>query len=167
MNKLTIILAALLLVACNPSREVVAIVQGPAGPQGPSGSSCSVSQVEGGALLACADGSLALIPSGSQGLPGTPGETGDTGPTGETGPAGSDTSSVELTDYTGATCTLIDGTTSYVKKSGSNYKLYTGNTCHSSTSFAEVAQGEAYWVSATSVAIHSSSALRVATFGSN
>jgi hypothetical protein len=142
------LIALTLLVGCTPDREVVQILKGDQGPQGPAGVSCSISQVEGGALLACADNTEVFIANGSPGEAGSPGVD----------------AVASLADYSGASCQLIDGTLTYVKKSGSNYKLYSGSTCHSSTAFAEVSQGEAYWVSTTAVAVYSSSALRVITF---
>lgn len=160
MAKLSEIAFYLLLVflvnACSPDREVVQILQGPAGADGQS-HYCTVSQAEGGALVTCDDGTEAFVANGAQG------PQGETGPTGEA----SEASIATLTDYSGNSCTKIAGTNSYVKKSGSNYKLYTSSICHSSSAYAEVSEGEAYWVSSTAVAIHSPAALRVIEFGGN
>jgi hypothetical protein len=159
---LTAFIIVLFFNACSPDREVVQVLQGPAGANGADGISCSVAQTEGGALLSCSDGSETYMQNGlpgaegPQGIPGQDGSDGDDGSSGAT-----------LRDYSANSCTNMLGTTKYVKKNGSNFKFYSHSSCSSSSAFAEVSQGEAYWVSATSLAVHADSVIRVITFGGN
>jgi hypothetical protein len=66
--------------------------------------------------------------------------------------------------YSASSCTRISGTSTYVKKNGSNFKLYTSSSCSSNTSFAEVSQGEAYWASSSTLVVHDDSSLNAITF---
>lgn len=185
MNKFMLMSAAAsLLIACAPDREVVQIYKGDTGAPGQDGTSCVVQQAESGALLSCSDGSEAYVANGlpgiqgPQGVPGlagqdgtdgqdgAPGEDGQDGQPGQDGEDGSDAVAT-LRDYSGSSCTNIIGTTKYVKKNGSNFKLYSTSSCSSFTAFAEVSQGESYWVSTTALAVHADDKLRVITFGGN
>ncbi len=130
------------------------------GSDGQDGNSCSVEQQEGGALITCGNSS-ALVQNG---LNGTNGQDGQDGQDGEDGEDGDDGTLISLADYSGSSCTKIVGTSSYVKKNGSNYKLYTSSSCSSSSAFAEVSQGEAYWAASNVLAVHADSKLRVIIF---
>lgn len=100
---------------------------------------------------------------GAQGSPGPTGPQGPQGPQGIQGPAGS--SGATIVSYSSNSCTKISGTSTYVKPTGSsNFGLYSSSSCHSSSKFAEVSQGESYWVSGTSLAIWEDDSLRVITF---
>lgn len=101
---------------------------------------------------------------GPQGEMGPRGETGAQGPAGADGLDGSDGSVAQIISYPASNCTLIAGTSSYTKKSGSNYKLYTSSSCSSASSFGELSQGESMWVSASALAVWDSSVLRVIFF---
>lgn len=109
----------------------------------------------------------AMGPQGIPGLgiPGPMGPQGPQGPQGLTGPVGPSGSGGSITAYSSSSCTLIAGTSSYAKPTGSgNYGLYSSSTCHSSSKWAEVSQGEIYYLGGSSYATWSSSALRVLTF---
>lgn len=155
--------------ACAPDREVVEIYKGDPGlpgQDGASGQSCYVeASEEGGAYLTCGETTV-FISNGLQGIQGPAGEAGPQGPVGPQGPAGEDGDdrSVTLYNYSGSSCTQILTTGKYVKLNGSNYRLYSSSSCHSSSAFAEVSQGEAYWVSPTVLATHANSTLRVIQF---
>lgn len=164
MKYVLVCMMAATAVGCAPDREVVQIYKGDKGDQGISGTSCSVSQVEGGVALTCSDGSEAYVanglegPQGPQGIPGLDGEDGETGPAGEAGAA-------TILNFSASACTQIVGTDSYVKRQNNNYKLYSASSCASNTAFAEVSEGESYWVDDTVLATHASTALRVIYFG--
>lgn len=159
--RLPLTLTALLLVlsACAPHKEIVDVIQGAPGIDG-RGTSCTVYQAESGAYLNCQDGSSVYISNGAQGSTGPAGEAGEDG---ENGQDGSSTQAA-LYDYSGSVCTEILDTGKYLKKSGSNFKLYTSSACSSSTAFAEVSQGESYWVNSTTLSIWASATLRVVAF---
>ncbi len=165
-----VLVASLGLMACAPDKEIVSVIKGDPGQDGINGTSCSAYQTEGGAVLLCANGEEVFVsngapgPQGPQGIPGIDGEDGEAGEDGQPGEDGS-AASVTLLDYSANSCTKILDTDAYVKKNGSNYRLYSHSSCHSSTLFAEVSQGEAYWVSATALATHADSKLRVIYFG--
>ena len=99
---------------------------------------------------------------GTNGMPGPMGPQGPQGPQGMQGPAGS--SGATIAAYSASSCTLIAGTSTYVKANGSNYKLYTSSSCSSSSAFAEVSQGESYWVGSNKLAVWYETAMRVITF---
>jgi len=114
-------------------------------------------------------------PQGLQGLTGpqgTPGEQGEPGPVGPQGPQGpqgiqgpSGSSGATIVAYSSNSCTKISGTSVYVKPTGSNnFGLYSSSSCSSSSKFAEVSQGESYWVSGNALAIWNDGSLRVITF---
>ncbi len=126
------------LVACNGSNGL----QGEPGSAGPTGE------------------------TGPTGAPGSNGLPGPTGPAGESGSPGSNGSDATATiaNYSSSSCTKIAGTSTYMKPNGSNYKLYTSSSCHSSSAYAEVSEGESYWVSSSDLAVHSSTSLRVISF---
>lgn len=50
---------------------------GPQGPQGDAGSSCTATQIDGGVLVQCTDGTNAIIPNGAQGQVGINGVPGN------------------------------------------------------------------------------------------
>lgn len=112
-------------------------------------------------LVAC-NGAMGL--TGATGEPGPTGAIGPVGPAGEPGPAGIDGTSATISTYSGTNCTLISNTSTFMKKSGSNYGLYTTSNCHANSKFAEVSQGESYWASASDLAVWSSTSLRVISF---
>jgi hypothetical protein len=130
-------------------------LQGVAGPIGPQGLTGSVG----------ATGTTGAV--GPQGLTGTAGPVGPQGPIGPQGiqgPSGTN-SGATITNYGSNSCTRITGTNSYVKPTGSNnIGLYTTSNCASNSKFAEVSQGEAYWVSSTSLGTWVDGCLRVITF---
>jgi hypothetical protein len=104
---------------------------------------------------------------GPQGIPGVAGPVGPIGPQGPQGLPGSSTSGSGATikSYSGSSCTLITGTSMYVKATGSNnFGLYTSSSCSSSSKEHEVSQGESYWTSSNSLAVHNDGSLRVITF---
>lgn len=106
-------------------------------------------------------------PAGEQGPQGEQGYPGPTGPQGEDGPQGlqgNPGSSARIDSYSSNSCTKITGTNIYVKPNGGNFKLYNSSSCHSSSAFAEVSEGESYWVSSSALAVHADSSLRVITF---
>lgn len=100
-------------------------------------------------------------PQGIQGVAGPIGPQGIQGPQGQTGAAGS---SATIKSYTGSSCTLITGSSMYVKASGYNFGLYTSSNCHSSTKEYEVSQGESYFAASNVLAIWNDGTLRVITF---
>lgn len=104
----------------------------------------------------------AIGPQGETGEQGPSGPQGEEGPQGLQGPAGS--SGAVIVAYSGSSCQKLGTLSVYVKANGSNYKLYTSSSCHSSSAFAEVSQGESYWVSGNALAVWYSNALRVITF---
>lgn len=110
-------------------------------------------------------------PTGATGPQGVAGSTGSAGPTGPQGPAGpqgiagpAGSSGATITVYSAVSCTAIAGTTKHVKQNGSNFKFYTGATCASSSSFAEISSGESVWVSSNALAVWDASNIRVIKF---
>jgi Collagen triple helix repeat (20 copies) len=107
-------------------------------------------------------------PQGPQGLPGLQGPVGPVGPQGPQGlsgvPGTNGSSGATIVSYSSSSCTLISGTASYVKVGNNNSSIYSSSSCHSNTKIAEVSQGESYWVSNNSLAIHNSNSMRVITF---
>lgn len=129
--------------------------RGPVGAVGPQG-------LTGAMGLTGATGAV-----GPQGIPGVAGPVGSQGPQGPQGIQGNAGagSGATITNYGSSSCTRITGTNSYVKPTGSNnLGLYTSSSCASNTKFAEVSEGEAYWVSANSLATEVNGCLRVITF---
>lgn len=109
--------------------------------------------------------------NGTPGLPGMPGSPGPMGPPGPQGPQGiqgpAGSSGAIIVNYSSNSCTLVANSspTTYTKPTGShNFGLYTSSSCHSSSKFAEVSDGESYWVSNNSLAVWSSNSIRVITF---
>jgi hypothetical protein len=142
----------LLISACSPDRKVVQILQGQPGingQDGTNGTSCSLSEeLDGesqvGVRLTCSDGTSLVVHNGA------------------------DAESVnyaQIMDYSATSCTQIADTLSYMKKSGSNFGLYTASSCHGSTKFAEISQGESYWASGFVLVTIASAVARVITFG--
>lgn len=110
----------------------------------------------------------AIGPQGERGEPGPIGLTGPQGPQGSQGPQGAPGtpgSSATILAYSASSCTPILGTMYYTKlTSSSNFALYSTPSCSNSSKFAQVSQGEAYWVSSQSLAVWSNNSLRVITF---
>lgn len=101
-------------------------------------------------------------PAGMIGPQGVQGIAGPIGPKGDTGASGS---GAVIRSYSGNSCTLLTGTSMYVKGTGSNnFGLYTSSSCHSSSKEFEVSDGESYWVSSSSLAVWNDGSLRVITF---
>lgn len=121
---------------------------GPVGPVGPQGLQGAVGPVgpQGAPGMTGAIG-----PQGVAGLPGPTGPVGPQGPQGIQGPAGS--SGATITTYTSSSCTQIAGTSYYVKPNGTNAKLYTGSTCHSSTAVEELGNGHSFWLASNILAV--------------
>lgn len=185
MKLVWLVVTVSILSACAPDRKVVRIVNGqPGSPGAPgrdgtNGVSCTVLRTEGGSLLLCQDGTEVYVADGRDGTDGSNGQDGEDGSNGtdgqdgsdgndgidgEPGEDGSDGATATIVDYSAVSCTNIAGTSVYVKKNGSNFKLYTTSTCSSSSAFAEVSQGEAYWAATRVLATWSSSAARVIFF---
>jgi hypothetical protein len=142
MKKSMILLFALLAACADKSTEAtVKAVDGINGTT-PVVSSCSVTEAEGGALVSCTDGTEAFIADGATGSSAT----------------------ASITNYTGSSCQLISGSSVYVKKSGSNFVLYSSSSCHASGKIYEVSQGEVYAISNNIIGIHATSVLKVLTF---
>lgn len=72
----TVILCGILM-GCGNARYVT--VEPTPGPKGKDGSSCSVSRVSGGAVIACTDGTSALVVDGADGINGLDGANGADG----------------------------------------------------------------------------------------
>ena len=107
-------------------------------------------------------------PEGPQGSPGLQGPTGPMGPSGPQGLVGipgiNGSSGATIVNYTSSSCTLISGTTKYVKVGNNNSSIYTSTSCSGNSKVAEVSQGESYWVSNNALAIHNENSTRVITF---
>lgn len=102
---------------------------------------------------------------GAQGLPGPTGPVGPQGPQGLPGADGDDDSGATITQYSSSSCTLIAGTSSYVKVSNNSVSLYTSSSCSSSSKFATVSEGESYWVAAKDLAVfNTQTSIRVIHF---
>lgn len=148
------------IVTCNGAN-------GANGSQGIAGASGAIGAVGPQGLIGAVGPSGQSGAVGAQGISGTAGPVGpqgSQGPQGIQGPAGSNNGAV-ITNYGSNLCTRISGTNSYVKPNGSNnFGLYTTSNCTSSSKFAEVSQGEAYWVSGNSLGTWNDGCLRVITF---
>ena len=130
--------------------------QGPQGMIGPMG-------LMGPRGLTGAVGPAGAI--GPQGIPGIAGPIGPVGPQGPQGlPGASSGSGATIKAYTQSSCTLITGTSTYMKPNGNNFSLYSSSSCSNSSKFAEVSEGESYWASANSLAVWGDCVLRVITF---
>lgn len=185
-----VVLAAMLMVGCAVDTETVRVIKGA---DGKDGVSCTLSEVEGGVSLSCSDETSFTIYHGQNGQNGENGNDGlscsveqleggaeitcgdssaivlngtdgQDGQDGEDGENGSDGGGVTITSYSGNSCTLIAGSSVYVKKGNNNAGLYTSSSCHSRTKYAEVSQGEAYWVSTNMLATWNGSSIKVLTF---
>jgi hypothetical protein len=192
MKKLITLAFCMVLSACAKDRSLEAVVTANNGTNGNNGTSsiCTVQQQEGGALLSCSDGSYAFLSNGQTGQTGNSGSScsveeteygalitcgdslasifngldGQDGEDGEDGQPGN-SALVSVNLYSGDSCTLIAGTSSYVKKTGSNnFGLYSSSNCHSSSKTAEVSAGEAYSPASKVLAVWTSNGLRVYTF---
>lgn len=177
---LAALIVSLTLISCSPAeRNMEAKVTAVDGKDGADGVSvfCTATRYENGALINCGDEENSVFiydgevgPAGPQGEQGEPGKDGEDGEDGEDGsdglpgPQGPPGTSglATITDYTGNSCTKITGSNAYVKGTGSNnFGLYTSSSCHSSSKFAEVSEGEAYWVASRILATHANNVLRV------
>lgn len=149
------------------------------GERGPDGSSCSTTPTEAGALITCSNGTSAELLNGSTGQAGTGcsvaeivngaaitcGSSSVSVYNGEAGTPGSNAPSSTITTYSNNVCTLIAGTNKYVKNSNNNTSLYSSSSCNNNTKFAQVSQGESYWVGPRDLAIYNSSnSIRVIHF---
>ena len=136
------------LIACNGSNGL----QGATGVAGSTGATGVAGQIgpQGAA--------------GAQGIAGPVGPIGPQGPQGATGAQGSSGTGASIVSYTASSCTKITGTSMYVQKSGSNFQMFSGNTCNSSTKVSEVSSGESVWASSSSLAVWNGSSIRVITF---
>ncbi len=106
-------------------------------------------------------------PQGEQGPQGSPGADGSDGADGSPGTPGADGASgavASIVDYSGQTCQAITGTASYIKLSQTNAGIYSSSNCASNTKFAQVSQGESYWVGPKSLAVWDSNSVQVITF---
>jgi hypothetical protein len=97
---------------------------------------------------------------GAQGLPGPIGPEGDQGPQGIQGPAGP--SGASITVYSSNSCTLIAGTSFYVKSGD----LYTSSSCSSASKVIDMNDSNSsFWVGTRVLALYAgSSTMRVITF---
>lgn len=160
--------------------------RGADGAPGVAGQSCSASEVEGGLMISCGDGESNSFyirdgvdgrdgqngADGADGRDGTDGADGADGQDGSDGEDGADGADGEdgsngissITSFTSSSCANVTATSKYYKVSGSNVGLYTSSTCHSSTKFAEVAQGEAYWITNSILAVWKSGGMNVIYF---
>ena len=116
-------------------------------------SNCSIQQSAGGAIITCGN-STATISNGTNGINGTNGTNGING----------GVTSVIVTDYNTSACVPIAGTNGFVQPNGPNLGLYSSAGCASNTKFAEISQGEAYWISASNLGTWNNGFLRVITF---
>lgn len=184
MKKFLVLAAATLIAGCSPTKELVEIYQGPPGQPGQNGVSCSVTQVENGAVLSCSDETFVTITNGQNGQNGSDGESCSVeqtesgaqitcanssatvlnGTDGQDGEDGSGGMTVTIADYSSSSCTRITGTSTYIKVGMTNAGLYTSSSCHSSSKFAEISQGESYWASGTALALWYDDGVRVLTF---
>lgn len=103
-------------------------------------------------------------PPGTQGLPGPQGPPGAPGAPGLPGAPGSSGMTATITEYSSPNCTMITGTTTYIKIGNQNASLYSTSNCASNSKFAEVSQGESYWAASRSLAVWTSNLVRVITF---
>lgn len=90
MNKYIAILLVSSAWACNAFKGDQG-ASGPVGLPGPAATPCSVTAVNGGALITCPDGSQQVVTNGNdgpQGIQGEQGPQGNVGPQGDTGPQG-------------------------------------------------------------------------------
>ena len=97
-------------------------------------------------------------PQGIPGMMGMPGPTGPQGATGATGATGSSGATIRV--YNVSTCTLITGTSTYIKSNA----IYSSSSCNSNTKIEELNDGESYFVSNNSLLISSGHNFRVITF---
>lgn len=140
-------------------------IQGPVGEMGPQGLIGLVGPqgLAGPQGLQGVQGTPGAIgPQGISGLPGPTGSQGATGPQGIQGPIGSSGTTIKL--YASSSCTLITGTTRYVKVQGSNVQFFSSSNCASNTKLAEMSQGESFWVTGNVLAVYDDSSVRVITF---
>lgn len=162
MKKLMVVLAAMLMVGCAVDTETVRIIKGA---DGQDGVSCTLLEVENGVTVSCSDESSFTIHNGTNGQNGENGSDGQSCSVEQTeegalitcgestatvlnGEDGENGSGAIINSYSSSSCTLIAGSTSYTKPTGSgNRGLYSASNCASNTKYAEVSQGEAYWVS--------------------
>jgi hypothetical protein len=193
MRYILVILGLLVATGCSVDKYTEATViakDGQNGVDGKDGVSCTIFPIEGGAQLSCSDDSSVVIRDGLNGTDGQDGQDGQDGNScyveetevgatitcgesfanifnGQDGQDGEDGESAVATisNYSANSCTLISGTSSYVKKTGSsNYAFYTTSNCASNSKFAEVSQGEAYWLGPNVLGTHADGSLRVLTF---
>lgn len=180
MKQILTVALFLFAVGCAKERNLEATVTGADGRDGANGTSCSIQQQESGALVSCSDNTQVFISNGTNGSNAENCEVLETetgaliscpdsqvaiynGQDGAAGQNGSD-ATASILDYSANSCTQVSGTSSYVKKNGGNYSLYTSSNCHSNTKFAEVSEGEAYFASSTTVMVHAGNVIRAITF---
>lgn len=193
MKKFLVFATVAFIAACSPTKEVVEIYKGDPGVPGQDGVSCTVSQLENGALLSCSDETVVTIlngQNGQNGSNGTDGQDGEScsveqlengaqitcagssatvlngtdGEDGQDGSNGSNGTIVTIANYTSSSCTRITGTSTYIKVGNTNARLYSSSSCHSNSKFAEISQGESYWASGTALAVWYDDGVRVLIF---
>lgn len=95
------------------------------------------------------------------GIPGPAGPPGPTGPQGVPGAQGPPGAGATITVYNTGSCTLIAGTSYYVKGSS----IYTSSSCHAWTKVANLTGADdTFWVGANKLAVQNSGCIRVITF---
>lgn len=185
MKKLIVILFAIVFFGCQQETELVRIVSGNDGHSlvseyhSPTAFECGelggsrldvyldmnynlvsdAGDVFQNSLLSC-NGAIGVGipgPIGPQGPPGVDGAPGPVGPVGDSGAV--------ITEYSSTSCTVIAGTSTYMKASNNNVSLYSASTCANNTKIAEVAQGEVYWAGPMDMVVYNtSSSIRVIHF---
>lgn len=109
---------------------------------------------------------------GEQGIPGEQGNPGEQGAQGEQGIQGEQgepgipgPSAVMIQTYNSTTCTLIQGSNIYMKRTSSIvFTLYSSSTCTTAVKLADIKQGQSYWVANNMLSVWSNDSLRVITF---
>lgn len=116
------------------------------------------------AMIGCAQSrdEVALYAhDGAQGPAGPQGPAGETGPQGEPGDL---SSAVSITQYLSNECVAIADTDVFVKIGPNTRGLYLQDGCPSNSKFAEVSEGESYWVSNRALAVYSEPGISVINF---
>lgn len=186
-NIIILIVFALMVTSCGPSKKQVSIYN-PV--DGKDGDSCTSEQFDAGVLLHCGDTTSVVYngkdgangldgqdgldgadgidgedgQDGTDGQDGIDGQDGEDGQQGEPGEDGDDATGLQIATYTSNSCTEILDTGLFVKYNGTNASLYNNPFCdHPKT--IQVNDGESYWISDSLLGIKSKNTFRVINFG--
>ena len=186
-NIIILIVFALVVTSCGPSKKQVSIYN-PV--DGKDGDSCTSEQFDAGVMLHCGDTTSVVYngkdgengldgadglngedgtdgldgQDGTDGVDGQDGEQGEPGENGSDGEDGEDATGLQIASYTSSQCTEILDTGLFAKYNGTNVSLFNNPFCDNPKTI-QINDGESYWISDSLLGIKSKNTFRVINFG--